>query len=79
MTHSLFLDYTVRYVVDAGLDDRNGTDGMAQNPLVRSLERMCRLFILVLLAAQFVFYLMDDWPARAVLWLRQLAGKLVLS
>jgi hypothetical protein len=43
------------------------------------MERMRRLFILVLAAAQFVFYLMDAWPPRAVLWLRELGGKLGIA
>jgi hypothetical protein len=46
---------------------------------VRTIERMRRLFVLVLLAAQFVFYLMESWPPLAVLWLRKLGGKLGLS
>jgi len=58
-------------------DQEQGLD--VEDMCVRSLERMRRLFILVFLAAQFVFYLMDDWPPRAVLWLRQLGGKLGLS
>jgi hypothetical protein len=40
---------------------------------------MPRLFILVLVAAQFVFYLIDTWPPRAVLWVRDLGGKLGLA
>ena len=40
---------------------------------------MRRLFALVLLAAQIVFVVANQWPAKAVLWLRQLGGKLSLS
>lgn len=39
---------------------------------------MRRLFALVLPAAQFVLYLMKQWPTKAVLWLRRLSGKLGL-
>ena len=45
---------------------------------VHTLERMRRLFALVLAAAQFVFYLMRRWPPKAVYWLRKLGGKLGL-
>lgn len=40
---------------------------------------MQRLFVLVLAAAQFVLYLIDTWPPRAVLWVRALGGKLGLA
>jgi hypothetical protein len=43
---------------------------------VETLERMRRLFILVLLAAQFVCHIGRTWTKAAVLWLRQLGGKL---
>ena len=44
-----------------------------------SFKRMKRLFILVLAAAQFIFYLIDTWPSQAVLWIRCLGGKLGLA
>jgi hypothetical protein len=43
---------------------------------VRTVERMRRLFGLVLLAAQIVFVVSQQSPAKAVLRLRQLGGKL---
>jgi hypothetical protein len=43
---------------------------------LRTLERMRRLFVLVLLAALFVSHLNASWPHQAVLWLRRLGGKL---
>jgi len=46
---------------------------------VHILERMKRLFILVLAAAQFVFFLIDSWPPSAVCWIRSLGGKLGLQ
>jgi hypothetical protein len=58
-------------------DQEQGLD--VEDMRVQSLEAMQRLFILVLVAAQFVFYLIDTWPPRAVLWVRQLGGKLDLA
>ena len=46
---------------------------------VQTLERMQRLFALVLVAAQFVFHLMETWPTEAVQWLRKLGGKLEVA
>jgi hypothetical protein len=46
---------------------------------VQSLDRMRQLFAIVLLTAQIVFVIAYDWPPKAVLWLRQLGGKLGLS
>ncbi len=40
---------------------------------------MQRLFTLVLVAAQFVFHLMDTWPPQTVPWLRKLGGKLEVA
>lgn len=45
----------------------------------QSLQDMQRLFFLVLAAAQFVFYLIDTWPPRAVVGVRYLGGKLGLT
>jgi hypothetical protein len=46
---------------------------------VQTLDRMRRLFAIVLLAAQIVFVIGVHWPPKAVLWLRQLGGKLGLA
>jgi len=43
---------------------------------VRTLERMRRVFVLVLLAALFVLFIDKTWPEPAVTWLRLLGGKL---
>jgi hypothetical protein len=43
---------------------------------VHTLDRMRRLFAVVLLSAQIVFVVTIHWPCKAVLWLRQLGGKL---
>jgi len=65
-----FLEQGYRFDQEQGLD--------VEDMRVHTLERMRRLFALVLLAAQFVFFVMKHWPAEAVLWLRKLGGKLAL-
>jgi hypothetical protein len=57
------IEHGYRFCQEAGLD--------VEDMRVRSLERMRRLFILVLLAMQFVMHLMERWPKVAVRWLRQ--------
>jgi hypothetical protein len=63
------IEHGYRFCQEAGLD--------VEDMRVRSLERMRRLFILVLLAMQFVMHLMERWPPVGVRWLRQLGGKLL--
>ena len=46
---------------------------------VQTLERMRRIFVMVLLAALFVYHIAHAWPQHMVLWLRHLGGKLGLS
>lgn len=55
-------------------DQEQGLD--VEDIQVRTLERMRRLFALVLLAAQLVFHLIQTWPPLAGQWLRILGGKL---
>lgn len=55
-------------------DQEQGLD--VEEVRVQTVERMRRLFAMVLLAAQLVFVLAVRWPPKAVLWLRQLGGKL---
>ena len=43
---------------------------------VHDVEKMRRLFAMILLAAQIVFVISVQWPPKAVLWVRQLGGKL---
>jgi hypothetical protein len=43
-----------------------------------ALERMRRIFLMVLLAALFVYHIAHAWSERMVLWLRHLGGKLGL-
>ena len=45
----------------------------------QTLERMKRMLPLVLVAAQFVYHLQQQWPPQAVHWLRRLGGKLGVS
>ena len=78
MAQQIYNDWRLRARIEHGyrFDQEQGLD--VEDIRVRTLERMRRLFALVLLAAQFVFHLDRDWPPRAVLWLRQLGGKLGL-
>jgi hypothetical protein len=65
------IEHGYRFCQEAGLD--------VEDMQVRSVGRMRRLFILVLLAAQFVMHLTQRWPATGVRWLRLLGGKLGLQ
>ena len=49
-------------------DQEQGLD--VEDLRVHTLERMKRFFSLVLVAAQFVFYLINTWPSAAVRWIR---------
>jgi hypothetical protein len=62
------IEHTYRFDQEGGLN--------VEDLRVRTLERMRRVFILVLLAALFVYYLNQTWPPELILWLRQLGGKL---
>jgi len=75
----VYADWRLRGRIEHGyrFDQEQGLD--VEDLRVQTLERMRRLFALVLLAAQFVFYLMAHWPPKAVLWLRKLGGKLGLT
>lgn len=76
---SLYDDWRLRSRIEHGyrFDQEQGLD--VEDMRVQTLERMKRLFLLALAAAQFVFYLIDTWPAPAVQWLRSLGGKLHLD
>jgi hypothetical protein len=62
------IEHTYRFDQEQGLD--------VEDMRVHTLERMRRLFVLVLLAALFVYCIDHTWPCQAVLWLRHLGGKL---
>jgi hypothetical protein len=69
--HRPQIEHTYRFDQEEGLD--------VEDLRVRTLERMRRIFVLVLLAALFVYHIAHTWPRPMVLWLRQLGGKLGLS
>ncbi len=73
---TVYDDLRLRSRIEHGyrFDQEQGLD--VEDMRVQTLERMQRLFLLVLAAAQFVFYLIDTWPAPALHWLRSLGGKL---
>jgi len=58
-------------------DQEDGLD--IEDMRVQTLERMRRVFVLVLMAALFVYHVAHTWPHRMVLWLRRLGGKLGLA
>lgn len=65
------LEHVYRFEQEDGLD--------IEDVRVRTLERMRRVFVLVLLTALFVYHIGTNWPHKGVLWLRRLGGKLGLS
>ena len=72
----VYSDWRLRGRIEHGyrFDQEQGLD--VEDLRVQTLERMRRLFAIVLVAAQFVFHLIQHWPPNAVLWLRKLGGKL---
>jgi hypothetical protein len=64
------IEHTYRFDQEDGLD--------VEDMRVQTLERMRRLFVMVLLAALFVYHIANAWPQHMVLWLRYLGGKLGL-
>jgi hypothetical protein len=66
-----YIEHGYRFDQEAGLD--------VEDMRVETLERMRRLFILILLAAQFVCAVARTWPPAALVWLRTLGGKLGLQ
>ena len=75
----IYNDWRLRGRIEHGyrFDQEQGLD--VEDLRVHTVERMLRIFTLVLVAAQFVFYIMKRWPPKAVLWLRKLGGKLGLK
>jgi len=72
----VYNDWRLRSRIEHGyrFDQEQGLN--VEDMRVHSLERMRRLFAVVLIAAQIVFHISEHWPPKAVLWLRQLGGKL---
>jgi hypothetical protein len=79
VAQSVYNDWRLRTRIEHGyrFDQEQGLD--VEDMRVQTVERMRRLFALVLVAAQFVFHLMEQWPPVAVQWLREVGGKLGLS
>jgi hypothetical protein len=61
------VEHTYRFDQEDGLD--------LEDVRVHTLERMRRIFVLVLLAALFVYHIDQSWSPDALLWLRRLGGK----
>jgi len=76
VVEEVYNDWRLRPGIEHGyrFDQEQGLD--VEDMRVHTLDRMRRLFAMVLLAAQIVFVIADRWPPKAVLWLRQLGGKL---
>jgi len=72
----VYNDWRLRSRIEHGyrFDQEQGLD--VEDMRVQTVERMRRLFALILMAAQMVFVISEQWPPKAVLWLRQLGGKL---
>lgn len=72
----VYNDWRLRTRIEHGyrFDQEQGLD--VEDLRVHTVERMRRLFAMVLLAAQIVFVISVLWPPKAVLWIRQLGGKL---
>lgn len=79
IVQSMYYDWRLRTRIEHGyrFDQEQGLD--VEDMRLHTVDRMRRLFALVLLAAQIVFVIADQWPPKAVLWLRLLGGKLGLS
>jgi hypothetical protein len=72
----VYNDWRLRTRIEHGyrFDQEQGLD--VEDMRVQTIERMRRLFAIILLSAQIVFVIAEQWPPKAVLWLRQLGGKL---
>lgn len=78
IVQQVYNDWRLRTRIEHGyrFDQEQGLD--VEDMRVHTLDRMRRLFAIVLLSAQIVFVIDTHWPPKAVLWLRQLGGKLGL-
>jgi hypothetical protein len=65
------IEHTYRFDQEDGLD--------VEDVRVQTMERMRRVFILIMIAALFVYHIAHAWPQHMILWLRRLGGKLGLS
>jgi hypothetical protein len=62
------IEHTYRFDQEDGLD--------VEDVRVQTMECMRRIFVLILLAALFVYHIAHAWPQHMVLWLRRLGGRL---
>jgi hypothetical protein len=76
LAQEVYQDWRLRSRIEHGyrFDQEQGLD--MEDVRLRTLDGMRRVFALVLLAAQFVFFVAENWPPPAVHWLRQLGGQL---
>jgi hypothetical protein len=76
IVQQVYNDWRLRTRIEQGyrFDQEQGLN--VEDMRVQTVERMRRLFAIVLLSAQIVFVISERWPPKAVLWLRQLGGKL---
>jgi hypothetical protein len=76
VVQEVYNDWRLRTRIEHGyrFDQEQGLD--VEDLRVHTVERMRRLFAMVLLSAQIVFVISVQWPPKAVLWVRQLGGKL---
>ena len=76
IVQQVYNDWRLRTRIEHGyrFDQEQGLD--VEDMRVQTVDRMRRLFAVVLMAAQIVFIISEQWPPKAVLWLRQLGGKL---
>lgn len=79
IVQQVYEDWRLRTRIEHGyrFDQEQGLD--VEDMRVHTLDRMRRVFAVVLLAAQIVFVIQDEWPEKAVQWLRILGGKLGLA
>ena len=76
VVQEVYNDWRLRTRIEHGyrFDQEQGLD--VEDMRVHTVERMRRLFAMTLLAAQIVFVISVQWPPKAILWVRQLGGKL---
>ena len=79
IVQQVYEDWRLRSRIEHGyrFDQEQGLD--VEDMRVHTLDCMRRVFAIVLLAAQIVFVIDNQWPEKAVEWLRVLGGKLELS
>lgn len=79
IVQQVYNDWRLRSRIEHGyrFDQEQGLD--VEDMRVHTLDRMRRIFAMVLLSAQIVFVIAFHWPPKAVLWLRQLGGKLGIA